>query len=213
MTTLVNRPNSALLVVDMQNGVVGEAYDRDSIVANIKTLLDKARAADVDVVWVQHNSEELPHGSESWHYVPELVRRDGEALVQKAYGDAFEETDLESVLAAHGIGQLFLAGAQTDECIRSTLHGAMVRGYDVDSGRRRAHNRGPLAVRCSTAGQGDRPHQPVLAVPPGSWPEGWNGQHRRRRLRGGLGRLTKARSTSSEARPWHSFAGRQLERR
>ncbi len=131
MTTLANRPNSALLVVDMQNGVVGEAYDRDSIVANIKTLLDKARAADVDVVWVQHNSEELPHGSEGWHYVPELVRRDGEALVQKAYGDAFEETDLESVLAAHGIGQLFLAGAQTDECIRSTLHGAMVRGYDV----------------------------------------------------------------------------------
>ena len=66
MTTLANRPNSALLVVDMQNGVVGEAHDRDSIVANIKTLLDKARAADVDVVWVQHNSEELPHGSESW---------------------------------------------------------------------------------------------------------------------------------------------------
>lgn len=131
MTTLTNRPNTALLVIDVQNGVVGEAYDRDQVVANIATLVDRARAAEVDVVWVQHNSDELPRGSESWQYVPELVRRDSEPLVQKAYGDSFEETDLESVLAARGIGRLFVAGAQTDECIRSTLHGAIARGYDA----------------------------------------------------------------------------------
>jgi nicotinamidase-related amidase len=131
MTTLVNRPNTALLVIDVQNGVVGEAYDRDNVVANIGTLVDKARAADVDVVWVQHNSDELPRDSESWQYVPELARRDSEPLVQKAYGDSFEETGLESVLAARGIGRLFVAGAQTDECIRSTLHGAIARGYDA----------------------------------------------------------------------------------
>jgi nicotinamidase-related amidase len=131
MTTLVNRPKTALLVVDVQNGVVGETYDRDNIVANIDTLIDKARAADVAVVWVQHNDDELPRESESWHYVPELVRLDSEPLVHKAYADSFEETDLESVLAARRIGRLFVAGAQTDECIRSTLHGAIVRGYDA----------------------------------------------------------------------------------
>ena len=63
--------------------------------------------------------------------MPELVRREAEPLVQKAYGDSFEETDLESVLAERGIGRLVVAGAQTDECIRSTLHGAIVRGYDA----------------------------------------------------------------------------------
>ena len=131
MTTLDNRPNTALLVIDVQNGVVGEAYDRDNVVANISTLVDKARAADVDVVWVQHNSDELPSGSESWQYVPELARLDSEPLVQKAYGDSFEETDLEPVLAARSIGRLIVTGAQTDECIRSTLHGAIVRGYDA----------------------------------------------------------------------------------
>ena len=131
MTTLVDRPKTALLVIDVQNGVVGEAYDRDNVVANIATLVDKARAADVDVVWVQHNSDELPRDSQGWQYVPELVRRDSEPLVHKAYGDSFEETDLESVLAARGIGRLVVAGAQTDECIRSTLHGAIVRGYDA----------------------------------------------------------------------------------
>jgi nicotinamidase-related amidase len=131
MTTLVNRPNTALLVIDVQNGVVGEAHDRDNVVANIATLIDKARAAGVDVVWIQHNSDELPTGSERWQFVPELVRRESEPLVQKAYGDSFEETDLEAVLAERGIGALVISGAQTDECIRSTLHGAIARGYDA----------------------------------------------------------------------------------
>ncbi len=131
MTTLVNRPNTALLVIDVQNGVMGEAYDRDKVVANIGALVDKARDAGVDVVWVQHTSDELSRDSENWQYVPELERRDSEPLVHKTYGDSFEETDLESVLAARGVGRLVVAGAQTDECIRSTLHGAIVRGYDA----------------------------------------------------------------------------------
>jgi nicotinamidase-related amidase len=131
MTTLENRPNTALLVIDVQNGVVGHAYDRDAVVANIGTLVDKARAADVPVVWVQHNSDDLPRDSENWQYVAELKRNDAEPLVQKWYGDSFEDTDLESVLAERGIGRLVVSGAQTDECIRSTLHGAITRGYDA----------------------------------------------------------------------------------
>ena len=131
MTTLENRPNTALLVIDVQNGVVGEAYDRDAVIANIAALVDKARAADVDVVWVQHNDDDLKKDSESWQYVPELVRKESEPLIQKEYGDAFEATDLESILAARGVGQLIVSGAQTDACIRSTLHGAIARGYDA----------------------------------------------------------------------------------
>ena len=131
MTTLVNRPNTALLVIDVQNGVMGEAYDRDNVIANVATLIDKARAAGTDVVWIQHNSDELPTGSETWQFVPELVRRESEPLVQKAYGDAFEDTDLEPVLAGRGVGTLLVSGAQTDACVRSTLHGAIARGYDA----------------------------------------------------------------------------------
>ena len=43
MTTLENRPNTAVLVVDVQNGVVEGAHDRAAVVANIGTLVDKAR--------------------------------------------------------------------------------------------------------------------------------------------------------------------------
>ncbi len=131
MSTLPDRPNTALLVIDVQNGVVASAHNRDGVIGNINALVDKARAEDVPVVWVQHTDDNLPRDSESWQYVPELVRRDSEPLVHKSYGDSFEDTDLETRLAERGVGRLVVAGAQTDACIRSTLHGAFVRGYDV----------------------------------------------------------------------------------
>jgi len=131
MTTLPDRPNTALLVIDVQNGVVGDSHNRDAVVANIATLVDRARGAQVPVVWVQHSDDNLPKGSEEWQYVPELSQQPAEPVVHKHYGDSFEETDLETVLADRGVGRLVVAGAQTDECIRSTLHGAIVRGYDA----------------------------------------------------------------------------------
>ena len=131
MATLANRPNTALLVVDVQNGVVENAHNRDAVVANIGNLVEKARRDGVPVVWVQHTSEKLARGSDNWRIVPELTPDEAEPLVHKRYGDAFEETTLESALSDLEIGRLFVAGAQTDECIRSTLHGALVRGYDA----------------------------------------------------------------------------------
>jgi nicotinamidase-related amidase len=131
MTTLENRPNTALLVVDVQNGVVEGAHGRDAVVANVGALVEKARRAHVPVVWVQHADEQLTRGSDDWRIVPELTRDDAEPLVEKSYADSFENTELEAVLSGLGVGRLVVAGAQTDECIRSTLHGAVVRGYDA----------------------------------------------------------------------------------
>jgi len=131
MTTLENRPHTALLVIDVQNGVVGEAHDRDRVVANVAGLVDRARAAGTHVVWVAHHGEGLAQGSEEWEYAAPLVRLHEEPLVHKQWADSFEDTDLEAVLAERGVGRLVVAGAQTDECIRSTLHGAVVRGYDA----------------------------------------------------------------------------------
>jgi nicotinamidase-related amidase len=131
MTTLENRSRTALLVIDVQNDVVAGTPRRDQVVANISTLVERARGEDVPVVWVQHNGENLPRGSDGWQLVPDLVPGQGEPLVHKRYGDAFEDTDLETRLAELGVGRLVVSGAQTDACIRSTLHGAFVRGYDV----------------------------------------------------------------------------------
>ena len=131
MSTLSHRAKTALLVVDVQNQVVAQAHERDAVVGNIATLVEQARRGGVPVVWVRHGDDELVTGSEGWQVVPELVPDANEPIVDKSYGDAFEDTRLESVLTALSVGRLVVTGAQTDACIRSTIHGAFTRGYDV----------------------------------------------------------------------------------
>ncbi len=131
MSTLQDRPNTALLVIDVQRGVVSGAHDRDGVVANINALVDQARRQEVPVVWVQHSDEGLERDSPEWQIVEELQPLDDDPLVHKHFGDSFEDTDLEAILADRQVGRLVVTGAQTDMCVRSTLHGAFVRGYDV----------------------------------------------------------------------------------
>jgi len=110
------------------------SHNRDQMIANINSLIGKARAEDVPVVWVQHSDDGgLARDTKGWEFVPELIRSESEPLVHKRYGDSFEGTDLETVLAERKVGRLIVTGAQTDACIRSTLHGAFTRGYDVEN--------------------------------------------------------------------------------
>ncbi|MFX1763531.1 isochorismatase family protein [Paraburkholderia sp. A1RI-2L] len=131
MTTLADRPNTALVVIDLQNEVVANAYRRSEVLDAVNMLIERARIAQVPVVWVQHADEELKAGSEAWQIVAELVPVAGEAIVEKSYRDAFEGTDLEQVLSRLSVGKIIVTGAQTDMCVRSTLHGALARGYDA----------------------------------------------------------------------------------
>lgn len=130
MTTL-DRPKTALLVVDVQNSVLDGAHQRETVIANISGLVDRARRDGVPVVWVQHSGQEMVRGGDGWSIVPELSPRDTEPLVEKCHGDSFEATTLEAELAGLGVGRLIVVGAATDHCVRSTIHGGFVRGYDV----------------------------------------------------------------------------------
>jgi len=131
VSALQNRSGSALLVVDVQNAVVAQAYRRDAVISNIGALVGRARGSGTPVIWVQHADDELPYGSDGWQIVSELIPGDGEPRIEKSYGDSFEDTPLDAVLADLGIGRLVVIGAQTDACIRSTIHGAFTRGFDV----------------------------------------------------------------------------------
>ena len=170
MTTLTDRPNAALLVIDVQKGVVAGAHDRDQVIANINALVERARDERVPVIWVQHNSEELETGSEPWEYVDELVWTESEPVVQKRYGDSFEDTELESLLEADRVGRIVVTGAQTDACIRSTLHGGIARGYDVTLVAD-AHTTEDLSEYArARRRQGHRAHEPLLGLAARAWP-------------------------------------------
>jgi nicotinamidase-related amidase len=183
MTTLENRPNTALLVVDVQNSVVAGAHERDAVVANVGRLVEKARREGVPVVWVQHSDEQLARGSDDWQIVPELTPGGDEPRVEKSYGDSFEDTTLEAVLSGLGVGRLVVAGAQTDACIRSTLHGAFIRGYDATLVSDAHTTEDPDGMGGAAAGPGHRAHESVLDQPDRAGADSRDGRDQGRRLR------------------------------
>lgn len=131
MCNIAGRHATALLVVDVQVGVVANAWKRDEVVRNIASLVTDARAHHVPVIWVQHSDDGLPMGSDDWAIVPELAPAAGEPIVHKRYRSSFEGTDLEQLLEDRNVGHLVICGAQTEFCIRNAVHAAYERGYDV----------------------------------------------------------------------------------
>lgn len=122
---------TALLIVDMQNGVVSNAHRRNEVIVNILELVSKARIENRPVIWIQHADENLIENSENWQLVKELKALGSEFLIHKCYGDSFEATQLDSILKKEKIDRVVVVGAQTDACIRATIHGAFVRGYET----------------------------------------------------------------------------------
>ena len=122
---------TALLVVDMQSGVVVDSWNATEITARVAGLVDRARRADVPVVWVQHFNEDLIEGSDDWRIAAPLLPLDTERIVGKHYGDSFEDTILMDILTDLGVKHLVVCGAQSDACIISTLFGGFVRGYSM----------------------------------------------------------------------------------
>jgi nicotinamidase-related amidase len=132
MATIREGKNKVLLVVDVQVGVMAEAWQAPRVVGQVAAAVQRARAAGTPVVWVQHASdEELPTGSAPWQWVPELVPAEGETLIHKRYNSSFEDTGLDAELARLGASHIVLAGAASNWCIRATAYGALERGYDL----------------------------------------------------------------------------------
>ena len=131
MSIFDGRGRSALLVIDVQNGVVDNAFARESVIANINQAIKKAREKSIPVIWIQHSDEELVIDSLAWQIVQELVPQAGDINIRKIFRNSFEETELESILAGLKVDRLYICGAQTNNCVRHTCHGALERGYDI----------------------------------------------------------------------------------
>ncbi len=124
--------NTALVVIDVQMGVVGEAYHLDEVLENIQLLLSRARSNGTPVIYVQHNEPVyMEPGMPAWQIHPQVSPREGEPVVQKESPDSFHGTRLQEELEARGIERLVIAGAQTQMCIDSTVRRAVAQGYDV----------------------------------------------------------------------------------
>ena len=131
MSTVRPGNQPSLVVVDVQVGVMAESWEASRVIKNVVRAVERARESDVPVIWVQHESDELPRDSAAWQLVPELVPAEGEKRVRKRFPSSFEETDLEESLSRLDATHVVLAGAQTNWCIRATAYAALDRGYDL----------------------------------------------------------------------------------
>jgi nicotinamidase-related amidase len=122
---------AALLVIDLQVGVLEGCFDAKGVVARAGVLVERARVAGVPVVWVQHVDEDLRRGTPAWQLADGLVPAPGELRVDKTYYDAFAGTPLRALLEERSVRRLVVAGAQTDYCIRTTAQRAAAEGYSV----------------------------------------------------------------------------------
>ena len=96
MTTLQNRPHTALLIIDMQVGVMAKAVGRDAVVRKVATPVVKAKLQQISAILVRHCGQQLIKGCEGWQTVQELHPWGIELLLEKVYDDAFEDTGFEA---------------------------------------------------------------------------------------------------------------------
>jgi nicotinamidase-related amidase len=128
--------NDALLVIDVQVGIIDglHAFRGDEVLEQINTLLGKARASNLPVIYVQHDGETghpLEVGSEGWQIHPAIKPHDEDLIVRKRASDSFFETTLQSELGARSIKHLIVSGCMTEYCVDTTARRAVSLGYDV----------------------------------------------------------------------------------
>ncbi len=126
--------DTALVVIDVQKGLIGDAYQHDEILARINTLLAKARASQTPVIYVQHDEPKgysLEVGTDAWQIHPAIAPQNDEPVVNKRASDAFYDTTLRQELDRRGIKHLVVVGGQTEYCVDTTVRRATTCGYDV----------------------------------------------------------------------------------
>ncbi|MEV8424897.1 cysteine hydrolase family protein [Streptomyces niveus] len=138
--------NAALVVIDVQRGFEEVEYwgvrNNPEADANIAALIDVWQASGRPVVYTRHDSttsdSPLRPGHEGNGFKDYVERRRGkgaagaELLVVKSVNSAFYGTpDLGVWLTAAGIGQLVVAGIQTNMCVETTTRMAGNLGYEA----------------------------------------------------------------------------------
>ena len=126
---------TALLIVDVQQGLFDEAYPEDRVILNkIETLLNKARETNTPIIYMQHDGgpeHPLHPGVSEWEIAPRVAPREGELVFGKHASDSFYETPLDETLRKLGVERLVVVGAMTQFCVDATCRSAASLEYDV----------------------------------------------------------------------------------
>ncbi len=127
----------AVMVIDVQQGLCEgpyAAHDYLGTIARINAVTEKARAANVPVIFIQHEEPVgglLAHGSPAWQLAQGLHSAPTDLRVRKTTCDSFLRTDLQTRLTERSIKTLVVCGMHTEFCVDSTTRSALAHGYPV----------------------------------------------------------------------------------
>lgn len=125
----------ALIVIDMQQGSLGEAaqrHDAVALVRRLNELADAVRTSGGAVVFIQHDGPAGdPHHPDmpGWRLRADLDVHRHDTIIRKTSCDAFLETTLDAFLRTRAIDRLVITGRATDYCVDTTVRSALARGY------------------------------------------------------------------------------------
>ena len=145
----MNSTGAAILVVDMLNEFLSEKgvmpfLRGRAIVPTLQTLLSQCREWGIPVVYI-NEAHRLDYddvefkkrgvhclaGSWGAQVIDELRPKTGDLIVEKRRYSGFYDTDLDTVLRELNVKTLIVTGCVTNICVRSTVHDAFFRGYEV----------------------------------------------------------------------------------
>jgi nicotinamidase-related amidase len=131
----MNQYNSALLVIDVQQGLFRKStpiYKADELLENINLLVEQAHGDGVPVFYIQHSDNRtLVKGSQDWQLHPKLHPQRIDTIIHKQHGNAFEDTNLGTLLKSKNITNLVVTGLVTHGCVKATCLGARQLGHRV----------------------------------------------------------------------------------
>jgi nicotinamidase-related amidase len=146
----------ALIVVDMQVGLLKGApkYDLHGVIHRINALAAKVRIADGNVIWIRHcgkGGDDFEPNSPGWEFLPELMRRPEELVVEKTLNDPYMGTTLAEKLIRMRPRRVLVTGWATDFCVDATVRSSVSHDHHV-------------MVVSDAHTLSDRPHLPATAV-------------------------------------------------
>lgn len=144
MALTILDPNTALLVVDLQKGLVGYPFNHPlkDVVNHARALIDAFRSHALPVVLINvaggapGRTEQPPRHSGSFpegftDFIAELGQQPDDIVVTKRTWGAFANTDLEARLKAAGVTQVVVIGIATGTGVDATARQAYELGFNV----------------------------------------------------------------------------------
>lgn len=124
-----------VIVIDMQKALMDdELYQLNTLLTNVKTIVDTARANGVEVIYVQHDAGPgtgFSVGDEAFEITDEVAPHEGEKVFVKTINSCFGNPEFTACLEASEDDTLMIVGLQTNFCIDATVKSAFERGYQV----------------------------------------------------------------------------------